>query len=89
LQGIWKYNNAEQSVAVFPCLRENLSEDSGIMGQMRLQQLIRLKGIEALGPKPATGKPAPGRRIRPRRWARSDGPVRYDLFYYPRFGSRM
>jgi putative transposase len=35
------------------------------MNRKRAQRLMRLMGIEALGPKPRTSKPAPGHRIYP------------------------
>jgi putative transposase len=35
------------------------------MNRKRVQRLMRLMGIEALGPKPRTSKPAPGHRIYP------------------------
>jgi putative transposase len=35
------------------------------MNRKRVQRLMRLMGVEALGPKPKTSKPAPGHRIYP------------------------
>jgi putative transposase len=35
------------------------------VNRKRVQRLMRLMGIAALGPKPKTSKPAPGRRIYP------------------------
>ena len=35
------------------------------MNRKRVQRLMRLMGIAALGPKPRTSKPAPGHRIYP------------------------
>ena len=35
------------------------------VNRKRVQRLMRLMGIEALGPKPSTSKPAPGHRIYP------------------------
>ena len=35
------------------------------VNRKRVQRLMRLMGIEALGPKPRTSKPAPGHRIYP------------------------
>ena len=35
------------------------------VNRKRVQRLTRLMGIAALGPKPRTGKPAPGHRIYP------------------------
>ena len=35
------------------------------LNRKRVQRLMRLMGIEALGPKPRTSKPAPGHRIYP------------------------
>jgi len=35
------------------------------MNRRRVQRLMRLMGIVALGPKPRTSKPAPGHRVFP------------------------
>ena len=35
------------------------------MNRKRVQRLMRLMGIAALGPQPRTSKPAPGHRIDP------------------------
>ena len=35
------------------------------VNRKRVQRLMRLMGIAALGPKPRTSKPAPGRKIHP------------------------
>src|SRR5215470_10920453 len=40
-----------------------LAEDGGAVNRKRVQRLMRLMGIVALGPKPRTSKPAPGHRI--------------------------
>jgi len=42
-----------------------LSEDGVTINRKRVQRLMRKMGIEALGPKPRTSKPAPGHRIYP------------------------
>jgi len=42
-----------------------LSEESVPINRKRVQRLMRKMGIEALGPKPRTSKPAPGHRIYP------------------------
>lgn len=42
-----------------------LSEDDVPINRKRVQRLMRKMGIEALGPKPRTSKPAPGHRIYP------------------------
>ena len=40
-----------------------LSRDGAPVNRKRVQRLMRLMGIEALGPKPSTSKPAPGHKI--------------------------
>src|SRR5580765_6782980 len=42
-----------------------LSRDGGPVNRKRVQRLMRLMGIEALGPKPNTSKPAPGHKVYP------------------------
>jgi putative transposase len=42
-----------------------LSEDGVRINRKRVQRLMRRMGIEALGPKPRTSRPAPGHRIYP------------------------
>ena len=42
-----------------------LSEEGATINRKRVQRLMRKMGIEALGPKPRTSKPAPGHRIYP------------------------
>ena len=42
-----------------------ISEDGVRINRKRVQRLMRKMGIEALGPKPRTSKPAPGHRIYP------------------------
>jgi putative transposase len=42
-----------------------LSQDDVPINRKRVQRLMRQMGIEALGPKPRTSKPAPGHRIYP------------------------
>src|SRR4051794_13738396 len=42
-----------------------LSREGARVNRKRVQRLIRLMGIEALGPKPNTSKPAPGHKIYP------------------------
>jgi len=42
-----------------------LSRDGAPVNRKRVQRLMRLMGIEALGPKPNTSKPAPGHKIYP------------------------
>jgi putative transposase len=42
-----------------------LSRDGAPVNRKRVQRLMRLMGIEALGPKPDTSKPAPGHKIYP------------------------
>ncbi|MBV9563450.1 MAG: IS3 family transposase, partial [Bradyrhizobium sp.] len=42
-----------------------LSEEGATINRKRVQRLMRKMGIEALGPKPRTSKPAPGHRIHP------------------------
>jgi len=43
-----------------------LSRDGGArVNRKRVQRLMRLMGIEALGPKPSTSKPAPGHKVYP------------------------
>src|SRR5690349_21485057 len=40
-----------------------LADDGRPVNRKRVQRLMRLMGIAALGPKPRTSKPAPGHRI--------------------------
>jgi putative transposase len=42
-----------------------LSEEGYPIDRKRVRRLMRLMGIEALGPKPRTTKPAPGHKIFP------------------------
>jgi len=42
-----------------------LSRDGAPVNRKRVQRLMRLMGIEALGPKPNTSQPAPGHKIYP------------------------
>src|SRR5215475_12395200 len=42
-----------------------LADDGRPVNRKRVQRLMRLMGIAALGPKPRTSKPAPGHRIFP------------------------
>ena len=42
-----------------------LSRDGAPVNRKRVQRLMRLMGIEALGPKPSTSKPAPGHKVYP------------------------
>jgi putative transposase len=42
-----------------------LSEEGARINRKRVQRLMRKMGIEALGPKPRTSRPAPGHRIYP------------------------
>jgi putative transposase len=42
-----------------------LAQDGRAVNRKRVQRLMRLMGIAALGPKPRTSKPAPGHRIFP------------------------
>jgi putative transposase len=42
-----------------------LSEEGATINRKRVQRLMRKMGIEALGPKPRTSRPAPGHRIYP------------------------
>src|SRR3954463_1825184 len=42
-----------------------LSREGARVNRKRVQRLMRLMGIEALGPKPSTSKPAPGHKIYP------------------------
>src|SRR5947208_13211601 len=42
-----------------------LSREGARVNRKRVQRLMRLMGIEALGPKPNTSKPAPGHKIYP------------------------
>lgn len=42
-----------------------LGEDGGTINRKRMQRLMRLMGIAALGPKPRTTEPAPGHKIFP------------------------
>jgi putative transposase len=42
-----------------------LSENGARVNRKRVQRLMRQMGIEALGPKPKTSKPAPGHKVYP------------------------
>jgi putative transposase len=42
-----------------------LRPEGVLVGRKRVQRLMRLMGIAALGPKPRTSKPAPGHKIYP------------------------
>ena len=42
-----------------------LRADSAPVNRKRVQRLMRLMGIAALGPKPRTSKPAAGHRVYP------------------------
>ena len=42
-----------------------LSREGARVNRKRVQRLMRLMGIEALGPKPSTSKPAPGHKVYP------------------------
>jgi putative transposase len=42
-----------------------LSENGAHVNRKRVQRLMRQMGMEALGPKPRTSKPAPGHKIYP------------------------
>ncbi len=42
-----------------------LRAEGVFVNRKRVQRLMRLMGIAALGPKPRTSKPAPGHRIYP------------------------
>jgi putative transposase len=46
-------------------IAKTLSEDGFAIDRKPVRRLMRLMGIEALGPKPRTSKPAPGHRIHP------------------------
>ena len=50
-----------------------LSQDDVPINRKRVQRLMRRMGIEALGPKPRTSKPAPGHRIYRERHERITG----------------
>ena len=46
-------------------IARTLSEEAFPIDRKRARRLMRLMGIEALGPKPRTTQPAPGRKIYP------------------------
>ena len=46
-------------------IARTLSEEAFPIDRKRARRLMRLMGIEALGPKPRTSKPAPGHKIYP------------------------
>ena len=46
-------------------IARTLTEEGFPIGRKRVRRLMRLMGIEALGPKPRTSKPAPGHKIYP------------------------
>jgi len=46
-------------------MRAMLRAEGVNVNRKRVQRLMRLMGIAALGPKPRTSKPAPGRKIHP------------------------
>jgi putative transposase len=46
-------------------IAKTLSEDGFPIDRKRVRRLMRLMGIEALGPKPRTSRPAPGHKIYP------------------------
>ena len=46
-------------------IARTLVEEGFPIGRKRVRRLMRLMGIEALGPKPRTSKPAPGHKIYP------------------------
>jgi len=46
-------------------IARTLSEEGFPIERKRVRRLMRLMGIEALGPKPRTAKPAPGHKIYP------------------------
>jgi len=46
-------------------IAKTLSQEGLSINRKRVRRLMRLLGIEALGPKPRTSKPAPGHKIYP------------------------
>jgi putative transposase len=48
-----------------PRMARLLTGDGHAVNRKRVQRLMRLMGIAALGPKPRTSKPTPGHRIFP------------------------
>ena len=46
-------------------IARTLTEEGFAIDRKRVRRLMRLMGIEALGPKPRTSKPAPGHKIYP------------------------
>ena len=46
-------------------IARTVTEEGFPVDRKRVRRLMRLMGIEALGPKPRTSKPAPGHRIHP------------------------
>jgi len=60
-----KAANDNENVALLRRLLLELREDGTRINRKRVQRLMRRLGIQALGPKPRTTKPAPGHRIYP------------------------